>query len=138
MKRIIVGYDETPAAVRALERAAELAKAFGAEVIVTSVAPLLAPVSARGVGPYDPADSPALHKEQLHHAAAKLDELGLKAELVDGVGDPARAIVDLAEERDADLIVVGTREPNLVARLLGTSVSESVEHRAHRDVLIVH
>jgi nucleotide-binding universal stress UspA family protein len=51
---------------------------------------------------------------------------------------PAETIVQLAEEREADLIVVGTREPNVLERLLGQSVSPSVSRRAHCDVLIVH
>ena len=63
---------------------------------------------------------------------------GLEGELVPAVGDPAEAIVQLAEERRADLIVVGTREPNVLERLLGQSVSQSVSRHAHCDVLIVH
>jgi nucleotide-binding universal stress UspA family protein len=55
-----------------------------------------------------------------------------------GLGDPAEAIVQLAEERSADLIVVGTREPGFFERLLGHSVSASVQRNAHCDVLIVH
>lgn len=137
LQQIVVGYDETPAAERALERAADLAKAFGAKVTVTSVAPIIAP-AARGVGPYDPIDSPALHQEQLAHARAKLADLGLEAELVEGLGDPAGVIVELSDKRDADLIVVGTREPGLIERLTGGSVSGKVEHKTHRDVLIVH
>jgi len=137
MKHIIVGYDETPPAERALERAAELAKAFGAKLTVTSIAPVLVG-AGRGIGPVDPADPPALHQLQLQHAKDKLAALGLDAEIVVGIGDPARSIVSLAEDKSADLIVVGTREPGMLERLFGLSVSGSVEHHAHCDVLIVH
>ncbi len=135
MKHIIVGYDETPAADHALERAAELAKAFESKVTVASIAPVL---HGRGVGPIDPVDPPARHELQLRHAKAKLAELGIDAETVNGLGDPARALVTLADERKADMIVVGTRELRGLERLLLGSVSESVEHKAHCDVLIVH
>jgi nucleotide-binding universal stress UspA family protein len=139
MQTIVVGYDHTDPSKRALERAAEIAKAFGATVIVTSVAPLLhsSPRSA-AVGPADPADSLSHHEEELAAAKSFLDEQGVNAELVPAIGEPAVAIVRLAEERDADLVVVGTREVNVIQRLLGQSVSQEVARRIHRDVLIVH
>jgi nucleotide-binding universal stress UspA family protein len=59
-------------------------------------------------------------------------------ELVPAIGEPAEAIVEVANEKDADLIVVGTRELGFVERLLGQSVSEAVSRRARCDVLIVH
>lgn len=136
MKTIVLGYDETPAAERALGRAAEQAKAFGASVIVTSVARAGAQ-TPRGSG-IDPTDPPEAHSEQLDHAKAKLAELGIEAESVAAIGHTAKSIAELAEERDADLIVVGTRELGFFERMLGTSVSEGVLHRAHCDVLIVH
>jgi nucleotide-binding universal stress UspA family protein len=54
------------------------------------------------------------------------------------VGQPSAEIVDVAERRGADLIVVGTREPGFLERLLEGSVSQGVARRAHCDVLIVH
>ena len=137
MKRILVAYDDTDAARRALERAAELAKAFDSEVIVTSVAPLLVG-SPRASGPIDPTDSPALHARELQTAGALLSERGIRAELVTATGDPAGAIAMIADERDADLVVVGTREPGLVERIMRHSVSAEVARRVHRDLLIVH
>ena len=48
-------------------------------------------------------------------------------------------VVEVAEEHNVDLIIVGTREPGLLERLFGGgSVSQGVARRAHRDVLIVH
>ena len=41
MKTILLAYEERPVSARVLERTAELAKAFDANVIVTSVAPIL-------------------------------------------------------------------------------------------------
>jgi nucleotide-binding universal stress UspA family protein len=44
----------------------------------------------------------------------------------------------MATRANADLIVVGTREPSTLARLFGQSVSDSITHKARCDVLVVH
>jgi nucleotide-binding universal stress UspA family protein len=137
MKSIVVGYDETEPSKRALARAAELTQAFGAKIVVISVARVLTP-GPRGMGGIDPADPVELHEEELQHAKVFLDERNIVAGYQTAAGDPADAIVELAEHEKADLIVVGTREPGIIERLLGLSVSASVARRAHCDVLIVH
>jgi nucleotide-binding universal stress UspA family protein len=137
MKTIVLGFDDTEPSKRALDRAVELAEAFGAKLIVTSVAPLLIG-AGRSAGPTDPVDSPAEHKRELEDARNLLGEHKVDAEYVTAVGEPADTIVDVARDRGADMIVVGTREPGVVQRLLGQSVSDSVAHHAECDVLIVH
>jgi len=135
MKTIVVGYDETEPAQRALARAADLADAFGSQVIVTSVAPVL--VGSREMGPIDPADPPELHREELEHAKTFLSGRGIEGQFEMTIGDPASAIVELADRVEADLIIVGTRQPSLISSILGLSVSGSVKRKAHCDVLTV-
>src|SRR2546422_678572 len=86
------------------------------EYIVTNIPPLLLS-TPRGAGPIDPTEPLELHEEELAHARAFLEQRGLEAEYVAAVGEPADTIVHVAEERNADLIVVGTREPNVLQRI---------------------
>ena len=137
MKTIVMGYDGTEASQRALDRASEIARAFGSSVIVTSVSTRMGG-AVHGGGSANPTDPPEAHESMLDAATKKLAERGVQAESVLGLGDAAEAIIELAEQRGADLIVVGTREPGVCERLMGHSVSESVQRHAHCDVLIVH
>jgi nucleotide-binding universal stress UspA family protein len=137
VKKIVVGYDDTEPSKRALERAAELVKAFGAALVVTSVTPVVASIGRSG-GAIDPTDPPAKHEEELAHARSYLDGQGITAEYQPAIGDVATAIVDSANALGADLIVVGSRDQGALQRLLHQSVSSAVSHKAHCDVLIVH
>lgn len=137
MKSIVLGYDDTETAKRALDRTAELAQAFGARVTVVSVAPVLVG-AAHGIGPIDPVEPPELHREQLNIARAELSRRGVDAASQLALGDPADTILDIAESAAADLIVVGSGHASFVSELFGTSVSGSVQRRSHCDVLVVH
>jgi nucleotide-binding universal stress UspA family protein len=135
MKTIVLGYDESEEAARAVQRTATLARATGATVVVTSVAPVMQ-FMARGTGPYDPADPPARHHELAADAAAMLTEQGVAATAVTGLGDAGDVIVELAEDRDADLVVLGMSHHPRLAALLG-GVNEDVVRHARCDVLLV-
>jgi nucleotide-binding universal stress UspA family protein len=137
MNTIVVGYDDTEPSKRALERAADIAEKFGSRLLVTSVAPVMTP-AGHGTAGIDPTDTPSEHHVDLQHAHSYLTGRNLSAELQPAIGEPAETIVEVAEQNGADLIVLGTREPGILERLLGTSVSQAVSRHAHCDVLIVH
>src|SRR5919109_1819811 len=103
------------------------------------------PVATGGTMPlpeYPPESQPPAPEElaqrQLERARMSLASRRLEAEYVVEVGDPAERLVDVADQREADLIVVGSREPGFLERLLGHGIDEAVARRADRDVLLVH
>lgn len=155
MKTIIVGYDGSLESELALERAAEFARAFSAELVVTSVrmphaaaeammpmgGMLLAPAGTDVLGAAELASGPdrdAEWAEQLAGIEARLANQGVRAATVSPVGRPIEELVDVADERQADLIVVGTHEPGLLERIVWGSTSQAVARKAHCDVLVVH
>ena len=134
---ILVGYDETEESRRALERAATLAKALQANLVVTSVAPVTITTTGRSIGA-DPVEPASEHRKELADARAYLEGEGLTAQYIEAVGHEADSILAAARERSADMIVIGSRELSRLQRLLGQSVSDAVSHGARCDVLIVH
>lgn len=128
MRTIVVAYDDPASAT--LERAADLAESLGAQLIVTN---------ARTPVELEEADDAALGAEgRLDQARRFLARRELRVDFVPSVGAPGEAIVRLAEERGADLIVVGTRKKGLLERLVEGSVNREVLRLAECDVLVVH
>jgi nucleotide-binding universal stress UspA family protein len=125
VQRIVVAFDDPVSAT--LERAAELAEAVGAELIVTTV-----------TAPVDGDEATREAERKLVEARQRLAGRDLPVEYVPIVGPPGESIVRLADERDADLIVIGTRKKGRVERWVEGSVNQEVLRRASRDVLVVH
>jgi nucleotide-binding universal stress UspA family protein len=134
MRRIVVGFDGSEHARKALERAAELAgdETSIAVVSAADVTKLL----AGGTSPIDPADDEE-RATALAEARTFLEERGVEAVFVRGTGNAADVILEEAEESGADLIIIGTRGHNVAKRLLLGSTSTNVVHHAPCDVLIV-
>jgi nucleotide-binding universal stress UspA family protein len=154
MKTILVGYDASEAAERALDRAAELAEALAARVVVVSVSTVPVPAPAHGVErtgpmlvaageatPFTPESQPDLEElaqRRLDQARSRLATRSLDVDYLAEIGSPAERLLAVADERDAELIVVGSRDHGIIERLVAQPVEEAVARRAGRDVLIVH
>jgi nucleotide-binding universal stress UspA family protein len=138
---VVVGTDGSDSALAAVDRAAALAVADHALLVVVCVAsPVPAAVPEFGEPRLDqqvPAVDEAM--EALQVATQRAEDSGapgVTTMLVEG--DPAQALLGVARERGADCIVVGHRGINsLSGRLLG-SVPADVAYRSPCDVLIVH
>ena len=150
MKTIVVGYDGLPSSERALDRALELAKALNARLHVVSVGefiPVVEPVAptalaAPGLMEMPPwsagAGGEELAERMLEKARERVGRKDVEVEYTRLTGLPDEALIQEADRIDADLIVVGTREPGFLDRLFGGDTSVDISRRAHRDVLIVH
>ncbi len=141
-KTVVVGTDGSPSSLRAVERAGALASGPDAKLIVASAylpdaedsraADVLKDEGYKVAGTAPIYD--ILHEARERAKAAGATNIEEKAV----VGAPVDALVDLAEEVGADLLVVGNVGLNTIAgRLLG-SVPANVARRSKSDVLIVH
>jgi nucleotide-binding universal stress UspA family protein len=145
-KRLLVAVDGSDNAARAAKVAVTLAEKFGAELIVCHVIPTpsysLAQAGVAGPATILSDYFAAARKDakKVVDEAVRLAEMeGVKAIGVirDNVFSVVEAIVSLAEERNVDLIVIGTRGLTGFRRLLVGSVSSGVVSHAHCSVFLV-
>jgi nucleotide-binding universal stress UspA family protein len=140
---IVVGTDGSQSAGEAVRQAVALAARLGARVeIVSAYEPVSRSRLRREAQPL-PEDLEWIVNPReevdatLREAAATAQAAGVAAETYARQGDPADAILDVAEERDADLIVVGNRGMTGARRFLLGSVPNRVSHHAPCSVLII-
>jgi nucleotide-binding universal stress UspA family protein len=141
--RIVVGTDGSETAAEAVRQATELAKLSGAKLSIVSA---YAPVSGRRVsGEQQQAPADVQYeigpREDvniiLDAAAAEAKEAGIEVQTHPVEADPADAILNVAEETNADLIVVGNKGMTGARRYLLGSVPNNVSHHAPCSVIIV-
>jgi nucleotide-binding universal stress UspA family protein len=138
---IVVGTDGSQTAREAVRQAVELARRLGARLDIVSA--------------YEPAGRLREEAQQvpgdlqwmvnareevdatLREAAAESEAAGVATETYARQGDPADAILDVAEERGADLIVVGNKGMTGAKRFLLGSVPNKISHHAPCSVLII-
>ena len=135
-KTILVAADSSATAFRAVTTATDLAKSLGADLhVLTAYDPGAVKRPDQVPDEFfdrvtDPADL------LLTELRKVISQEGVEAAYHPAAGDPADAIVSVADQVDADLIVVGNRGMKGMRRVLG-SVPNSVAHKANCSVLIV-
>lgn len=139
LHRIVVAYDFSEPAERALAYACGLASAMGSSltIVYAFTLPAFGFFDGGVVGPESVPDVMRAASEAL---AKLVDAHRAHGHSVDGVlrhGEPWEQIQAVADERGADLVVVGTHGRTGVARALLGSVAESVIRTSTRPVLVV-
>ena len=141
--RIVVGTDGSETAAEAVRQAVDLAKLSGAQLSVVSA---YEPVPKRRIEA-EQQDVPADVQHEigpredvnlvLDGAATVARESGIEVQTHPVEGNPAEAILGVAEETKADLIVVGNKGMTGARRFLLGSVPNNVSHHAPCSVIIV-
>ena len=126
---IVVGAHKSETAQRAVAEAIELARALGAHVHLVSAYP-------KDSGPIDGKDTPGRADAERSMDAVVLSAGAQRFTTHALPGDPAKAILSVAKEVGADLIVVGNKGMKGKGKFLG-SVPNDVAHQAPCAVLIV-
>jgi nucleotide-binding universal stress UspA family protein len=118
-ERILVGTDGSNTAAMAVDRAVEVASAFGSTLTIAS------------------AGRAEQAKRVVESEAARHSSAGVKIETKVLTGDPAGALVELAESAGFDLLVVGNKGMTGASRFFLGSVPNKISHHIHRALLIV-
>ena len=136
-KKILVGTDGSDSATKAVQHAADMARAMNADLVVlTAYAPPRSDVGST-FGRADAYPGQEIGQAILRDAQKHFGQ-GLKVKTVVREGDPAEGLIDVAEEENVDLIVVGNKGMTGAKRFLLGSVPNQISHHAPSNVLIVH
>jgi nucleotide-binding universal stress UspA family protein len=133
MKRIVVAVKAGGEQPWVAEAAAELAQQTGADVSVVS----LDGVEMEAFSPVPREEHSRTARDSAERAAAQIRERGVPAQADVRPGLVVPGILLYAEERDADLIVVGASTRGRVARRVLGDVPLELVQRARRPVMVV-
>ena len=142
-KSIVVGTDGSETATSAVKQAVDLAKEIGAKLELVSAYEPVSDQRLREERTEVPDDLQWMvnPREDVDHTLSAAAELakgaGVDVEIFARQGDPADAILDVAEEKNADLIVVGNKGMTGAKRFLLGSVPNKVSHHAPCSVMII-
>jgi nucleotide-binding universal stress UspA family protein len=140
---MVVGTDGSDTASEAVRQAAELAQRLDAKVHLVSAYEPVSEGRLREERQQVPGDLQWMVNpredvnDTLASAAQGFQDAGVQVETHAREGDPADAILDVAEEQEADLIIVGNKGMTGAKRFLLGSVPNKVSHHAPCSVMII-
>lgn len=137
MKKILIAIDEGPTAEKVAQFGSQLGKQLNAEVALISVVDTTVLITDGGVTPKELAD---IEKNDLKKNQQLVIEKVFKDNKVWSFveeGKPFEMILKVAEEWEADLIVLGTHGKKGLAHLLMGSVAEKVMRHSTKPLLII-
>lgn len=140
---IVVGTDGSETATQAVKEAVALAEKLGAELRIVSAYSPVSESQQRREKHDAPSDVEWMVSERgdadgtLQDAEQIAKDAGVSVKTFARQGDPSDAILDVAEETKADLVVVGNRGMTGAKRFLLGSVPNKISHHAPCSVLIV-
>jgi len=132
---VAAGTDGSATAAEAVKVAAEIARRFGAALVLLSAFRDSGAIAEPSGDEVQWANNPSARlREMLARQEDELRRAGIECSTLIDEGDPADVLVQLAEECRADVLVIGNR--GMRRRMLG-SVPNTVTHRAPCAVLVV-
>jgi nucleotide-binding universal stress UspA family protein len=141
---ILIGYDDSEGADRALDRAIAEARSSGDTLVVLAVFEMLFdPEGPQNFGNINenaemiPLVEPAELEPVFAKARARVEAAGLEADYVWAVGNPADKIAATARDRGVRLVVLASHHHGFLSRFLGTDVAVEVERELGSSVLVV-
>ena len=132
--RVVVGYDGSDSARRAVARGVRAAGPRG-QVILVTVEPKMHDDGIIAEQLVEPGDQPSRLLAEVQAIAARTCAIDVRT--VAREGNPADEILEAARAADADLIVVGRTGKSFLARAILGSVAVRVVELARCDVLVV-
>ena len=138
MGPIVVGTDGSRGAEAAVEKVIELVRGSGVTVHLVAAFPGRSTLERIGLSARkEPVDMRGVAADVLARAEGRFREAGFAIQKHAREGDPAQTIIDVANEEDADLIVIGAHGMTALGRFMLGSVAGKLSHHAPSSLLIV-
>lgn len=151
---ILVAVDSTQLSQQAFQKALSIAQAFSANLqIINVVSPLIAeyqdttalafgdsfyPDTLDNLTQQELVNAQEIGMNLLRSLQEQAEQVGIKAEITQQMGQPEQEITNFAKDWQADLIVIGSHGRKGFGELLFGSVSNYVSHHVTCSVLLVH